>query len=117
MNSSQRVIMIWCNCQRVTCNKSSLFALKLKELKKQGKINIYFVIIFIYNIPHFHCMHWIELNWISLVELHSIPHWIKIQFEWIQIQLKRNGMQIGGKSYWKFASESGVGIFFKELKI
>jgi len=39
MNFGQRVIMIWCNCQCVTCNKSSLFALKLKTLleKKEKK--------------------------------------------------------------------------------
>jgi hypothetical protein len=89
--------------------------LKLKAFEKQGKKMIYFVIIFICNIPHFHCMPWIELNWISLVELNSIPHWIKIQFKWIQ--LKRSEMQIGGKGIEKLLVNMVLELFFEELKI
>jgi hypothetical protein len=38
-------------------------------------------------------MNWIQLHWLKF-EL----NWIKF-INWIEIQLKKNGMQIGGKGY------------------
>ncbi len=65
------------------------------------------------------CMQ-LELNWIQIHWMEYEFNWILIklnfkfnQFKfnnWIKFQLKKNGVQIEGKRYWKFVHEYAVEV-------
>ncbi len=97
--------------QYVTCNKSWLFAPRQKNSKKQRKEKypsgtrkkfkcfwINFSNSFLYEIEAWTTLQ-CNLNWIQTFKLNSNTLngiWIQSS-DWIKIQLKINGMQIGGK--------------------
>ncbi len=89
-----------------TCNKSSLFVPRLKTLENKETTNMiveqdFFKIVvevkdnnsFLYKIE----IHSMYLNSIWLNLQFQFNGWINIQLNWIQIQLKTVGVQIGGK--------------------
>jgi len=90
--------------QCVTCNKSFLFAPKLKKLKKQGNNNYYLWsknfflnVLEMKDINPFlseieiHSMYWIQLNFLHSIWL-NFNSTIKLRFNWIEFKFNKKQM-------------------------